>query len=76
MHQVLNKFALSFLTFPLPRNMRVKRAAKLKRLRKDVDDLEIEKKRLRVKLELARRDLANAEGVEEIDVDYELGYGG
>lgn len=74
------KFDLAWVEPHVQRALRmnklVKRAAKLKRLRKDVDDLEIEKKRLRVKLELVRRDLENAEGVEEIDVDAELGYGG
>lgn len=74
------KFDLAWLEPHVQRALRmnklVKRAGKVKRLRKDVDDLEIEKKRLRDKLELARRDLEKAEGVGETDVDAELGYGG
>ncbi|KAM5585435.1 MATH domain and coiled-coil domain-containing protein [Rosa sericea] len=57
-------------------NKLVKRAGQVKILRKDVVDLEIENKRLMAKLEVARRDLEKAEGVEEMDMDKELGYGG
>lgn len=74
------KFDLAWLKPYVERALRVnklvKREGQIQSLRKDVDDLKIEKKRLMAKLEVARRELEEAEGVEKMDMDKELGYGG
>ncbi|XP_050369028.1 MATH domain and coiled-coil domain-containing protein At3g58400-like [Argentina anserina] len=56
-------------------NELVKREGQVKSLRKDVDDLEIEKKRIKAKLEVASRELQKTKVVEEMDMDEEVGYG-
>ncbi|KAM3011485.1 hypothetical protein FF2_030185 [Malus domestica] len=81
------KFDLAWLEPSVQRALGMKKtvesSGKLKRLRKDVDALQTQTKRLRaelavaeVNLEAAVRDLNKTqEGLDEIDINGELGYG-
>ncbi|KAL6184138.1 hypothetical protein ACLB2K_045542 [Fragaria x ananassa] len=72
------KFDLAWLKPYVERALCVNKLVKreVQSLRKGVDELEIEKKRLMAKLEVARREFEKVEGVEKMDMDKVLGYGG